>query len=113
MITENVKNIFDKQHKKGLHKYGTTVDDAKLTPAEWITHAQEEAADMMVYLEKLKREWNNIDNYRGSTVEVVKGRSVGQIEVDVLLELLHNIRRMTSVDDVLEEIHQMIDDTII
>jgi hypothetical protein len=35
------------------------VDDADLSPEEWIEHAQEELADMMVYLECLKRKISN------------------------------------------------------
>ena len=55
-ITELVKQIIDKQREKGIAKYGHSVDDAKLSPVEWIRHAQEEAADLMVYLEKIKIE---------------------------------------------------------
>lgn len=47
--------IIDQQEQKGLNKYGQIVDDAKLTDAEWLRHAQEEIVDLLVYLEKLKR----------------------------------------------------------
>ena len=55
MIKEKVKSIIDAQQEKGFNKYGVYVDDADLSPEEWIEHAQEELADMMVYLECLKR----------------------------------------------------------
>ena len=55
-VTERVKVIFDGQRKKGIAKYGQGVEDAELSPVEWIRHAQEEAADLMVYLEKIKIE---------------------------------------------------------
>lgn len=55
-ITEQVKAIIDGQRKKGFAKYGQGVEDAKLSPVEWIRHAQEEAADLMIYLEKIKIE---------------------------------------------------------
>lgn len=54
-IKEKVKSIIDAQQEKGFSKYGVYVDDADLSPEEWIEHAQEELADMMVYLECLKR----------------------------------------------------------
>lgn len=37
------------QREKGLAKYGVPVEDAPLSSAEWIKHAQEEAADFLVY----------------------------------------------------------------
>lgn len=37
------------QREKGLAKYGVAVEDAPLTSAEWIKHAQEEACDFLIY----------------------------------------------------------------
>jgi len=37
----------------GLNKYGTTMERSDLTKLEWLTHAQEEAMDLVVYLERL------------------------------------------------------------
>tara|TARA_R110002096_G_scaffold3002_2_gene15339 strand:- start:10 stop:246 length:237 start_codon:yes stop_codon:yes gene_type:complete len=37
----------------GKDKYGTTMERDDLTPLEWLIHAQEEAMDLAVYLEKL------------------------------------------------------------
>ena len=54
-IKDKVKSIIDAQQEKGFNKYGVYVDDANLTATEWVEHAQEELADMMVYLECLKR----------------------------------------------------------
>lgn len=55
-ITERVKAIIDGQREKGIAKYGQGVEDAELSPVDWIRHAQEEAADLMIYLEKIKIE---------------------------------------------------------
>jgi hypothetical protein len=38
----------------GLVKYGTSMDRTDLTPLQWIVHAQEEAADLILYLERMK-----------------------------------------------------------
>ena len=40
----------------GKEKYGTTMERDDLTPLDWLKHAQEEAMDLAVYLEKLIQE---------------------------------------------------------
>lgn len=37
----------------GKEKYGTTMERVDLSSLEWLIHAQEEAMDLAVYLEKL------------------------------------------------------------
>jgi homospermidine synthase len=37
----------------GLAKYGTTVADNPLSRRQWLRHAQEEALDLAVYLQRL------------------------------------------------------------
>lgn len=37
----------------GKEKYGTTMDRKDLTELQWLIHAQEEAMDLAVYLQKL------------------------------------------------------------
>lgn len=37
----------------GKSKYGVTMETAPLTRMEWLIHAQEEAMDLAVYLQKL------------------------------------------------------------
>jgi len=37
----------------GKSKYGVTMERGDLTNIEWLIHAQEEAMDLAVYLEKL------------------------------------------------------------
>lgn len=37
----------------GKEKYGVTVETAPLTKIEWLVHAQEEALDLAIYLQKL------------------------------------------------------------
>jgi hypothetical protein len=37
----------------GLSKYGTSMERKDLTKIEWLRHAQAEAMDLAVYLEKL------------------------------------------------------------
>ena len=44
----------------GKEKYGTTMERDDLTPLDWLKHAQEEAMDLAVYLEKLMQELEDI-----------------------------------------------------
>ena len=53
-IVEQVIDKFRVRSKQGIEKYGTTLADNNLTLDEWLTHAQEEAMDFVVYLEKIK-----------------------------------------------------------
>ena len=43
----------------GEIKYGVTMEKEQLTRKEWLIHAQEEAMDLAVYLQKLIEEINN------------------------------------------------------
>lgn len=40
----------------GAQKYGTTMERTDLTRAQWLQHAQEEAMDLAIYLEKIIQE---------------------------------------------------------
>lgn len=55
-----VKSIIDKFEKRSIFgklKYGTNLDRTDLSFLEWINHAQEEAMDFILYLEKMKKEY--------------------------------------------------------
>jgi len=57
-----VKSIIDKFSQRsstGIDKYGVTLDRDDLTELQWIEHAQEEAMDLILYLEKIKQIINN------------------------------------------------------
>ena len=57
---ETMSRIEDEVCKKikarsdvGKQKYGVTMEEETLTRLEWLIHAQEEAMDLAVYLQKL------------------------------------------------------------
>lgn len=59
-IGDKMSKIEDEVCKKimeraeiGKNKYGTTMERDDLSILEWLTHAQEEAMDLTVYLQKL------------------------------------------------------------
>lgn len=55
---EIVNNVIKKhiaRHKQGMETFGKTIQDNKRPPKEWISEAQQEAMDFIVYLEKLDK----------------------------------------------------------
>lgn len=52
-IEEDVCFKIIKRSEMGRKKYGTTMERTDLSEIDWLKHAQEEAMDLAVYLEKL------------------------------------------------------------
>ena len=59
-IEEEVCFKILKRSEIGKKKYGTTMERDDLTRLDWLKHAQEEAMDLAVYLEKLMQELEEI-----------------------------------------------------
>lgn len=53
-IVESVIQQFKDRSEVGINKYDTTLDRTDLNRLDWINHAQQEAMDLILYLEKLK-----------------------------------------------------------
>lgn len=53
-----VKDKFEERSQIGIKKYNTTLEREDLTLLDWINHAQEEAMDLTLYLERIKAELN-------------------------------------------------------
>lgn len=47
---------FAERSATGIRKYGVTLDREDLTIYDWINHAQEEAMDFTLYLERIRKE---------------------------------------------------------
>jgi len=56
-ILRNVQELLEKQTKKGLEKYGTTVNPADYDFIGWLEHLQQEMIDAIVYCETLKKKY--------------------------------------------------------
>ena len=56
-IVLNVLSRFKERSDVGINKYNTTLERTDLSTLEWLTHAQEEAMDFVLYLERLKHEY--------------------------------------------------------
>lgn len=74
-----------KRAEVGLAKYGVTMERTDLSRLDWLIHAQEEAMDLAVYLERLIQDMNPklapLDDYSivlGQPVQVIE--SVGDVK---------------------------------
>jgi len=56
-IVESVIEQFKQRSNVGINKYGTTLDRDDLSTGEWIEHAIEESMDFILYLRKIKTQW--------------------------------------------------------
>ena len=53
-ILESLIEKYKQRSELGIKKYNTTLDRTDLTLLDWINHAQDEAMDLSLYLEKIK-----------------------------------------------------------
>jgi hypothetical protein len=60
-IVIRVLSRFNERSQVGINKYNTTLERTDLSTLEWLTHAQEEAMDFVLYLERLKDEFKTKD----------------------------------------------------
>jgi hypothetical protein len=58
-IVIQVLNQIADRSEKGLEKYGTNLERTDLETLDWIQHAQEEAMDLCLYLERIKEQIKN------------------------------------------------------
>ena len=60
-IVLRVLSRFSERSQVGITKYNTTLERTDLSTLEWLTHAQEEAMDFCLYLERLKDEFRKTE----------------------------------------------------
>ena len=53
-IEDKVIEQIKRRSELGENKYGVTMERTDLSIEQWIQHAQEEAMDLAIYLEKIK-----------------------------------------------------------
>lgn len=58
---DSVAAKIQQRAEHGLRKYGVSVERTDLRDLDWLRHAQEEAMDLTVYLERLLDPWLPID----------------------------------------------------
>lgn len=55
-LVQRVLNRIAERSESGIKKFGVTMEDAEQSLEFWLTNTQEELADSIMYLEKLKEE---------------------------------------------------------
>lgn len=70
-IVETIISKFRERSELGKKKYGVTLDRTDLSLLDWIRHAQEEHMDAILYLEKLKQQYE--DECRTGTPRTTDG----------------------------------------
>jgi hypothetical protein len=60
-IVQSIIQQFIERSRMGKEKYGTDLDRTDLDTKDWIQHAQEELMDGILYLEKLKKNMNLVE----------------------------------------------------
>ena len=60
-VEDEVCKKIQSRAEVGKGKYGVTMETAPLTKLEWLIHAQEEAMDLAVYLQKIIEMFNESD----------------------------------------------------
>jgi len=55
-VENAVCDLIQSRAVRGLHKYGVTIERDDIDLLGWIQHLQEELADALVYLERIKKE---------------------------------------------------------
>lgn len=63
IIVKQVVDKFNERSRRGIEKYGTSLQDAELSMIEWLTHLQEELMDATLYIQKLKNELQDIESW--------------------------------------------------
>jgi hypothetical protein len=59
-IVYRVARKIKERSEAGMKKYGVTMMRQDVTTLQWINHAQEEAMDFIIYLERLKHDYEEM-----------------------------------------------------
>lgn len=58
LIVESLICEYRDRSRRGINKYGTTLDANNLSLNQWLQHAKEEAMDLALYLHKAQKQLN-------------------------------------------------------
>ena len=61
-VVNSVVHKYKQRSEVGINKYGVTLDRGDLSTLEWLQHAQEEAMDLSLYLEKIMNKIKDKEN---------------------------------------------------
>tara|TARA_R110001592_G_scaffold35695_4_gene121198 strand:- start:15999 stop:16223 length:225 start_codon:yes stop_codon:yes gene_type:complete len=63
LYEDNVCDKIQQRADVGKRKYGVTMERGDLSTIEWLVHLQEELMDAAVYVERLIKEFEKVDDY--------------------------------------------------
>jgi len=63
LYEDNVCDKIQQRADVGKRKYGVTMERDDLSTIEWLVHLQEELMDAAVYVERLIKEFEKVDDY--------------------------------------------------
>ena len=71
-IEDEVCKKIQERARIGKRKYGVTMEDEQLPVLNWLIHAQEEAMDLAIYLQKLIEQFHSTE-YLQKLIEEARG----------------------------------------
>tara|TARA_B110000211_G_C13616508_1_gene351257 strand:+ start:23 stop:304 length:282 start_codon:yes stop_codon:yes gene_type:complete len=84
-IEDEVCKKIAQRAEVGKAKYGVTMETSPITHLEWLIHAQEEAMDLAVYLQKIIEEESlkllGFYTADGESLRIVKGEERGTLKL--------------------------------
>jgi hypothetical protein len=92
-VVHSVITAFQRRAEFGQRKYGTNLDRTDLSTLEWIQHAQEEAMDFVLYLEKLKQLHQPKIQFRPESLQRVASPELTNPERQRIADLIGEIIR--------------------
>ena len=73
---ERVIKQLEERERRGVSKYGTTVDRQDLEEWQWVRHAKEEAMDQVLYLQRLEDQMQDRALSRRLVDRVARGQEI-------------------------------------
>jgi hypothetical protein len=95
---------FNERSQVGINKYNTTLERTDLDTLEWLTHAQEEAMDFVLYLERLKDEYKSqkhesierqVNILKDTLDEMMTGFESEEDRMDFILDICNGYKKRT------------------
>jgi predicted nucleic acid-binding Zn-ribbon protein len=91
-IEDEVCEEIKERAKRGLAKYGTTMERTDLGITDWLQHAKEEALDLAVYLQRLHHEYERLEK------QLERAESLVEAYATILVDLQGNPDRLINLE---------------
>jgi hypothetical protein len=98
-IVEIVRSALLERSRIGLSKYGVSVADSHLSVPQWLQHAQEEALDLAVYLERVRSglaEQESLRDKYNQLLFAVTNKHEGETRHETALRYIRQVEQGSS-----------------